>query len=128
MNIAELSRIDRSIDIAAPPERVYRALTDPAELAAWFKVSIAGLIAAGQEVWMTVRHAPYEGQRFRVIVLELTPARRVVWRWHPGEMDPNVDYSAEPMTTVTFTLEPTRVSSPSDTTSITFGMKSSGAT
>ena len=51
MNIAELSRIDRSIDIVAPPERVYRALTDPAELAAWFKVSIEGLIAAEPQQW-----------------------------------------------------------------------------
>jgi uncharacterized protein YndB with AHSA1/START domain len=29
-----------------------------------------------------------------------------VWRWHPGEIDPARDYTGDPRTTVTFTLEP----------------------
>ena len=29
-----------------------------------------------------------------------------MWEWHPGAVDPNVDYAREPRTTVTFTLEP----------------------
>jgi len=41
-----------------------------------------------------------------VRVTEVTPPTRVIWRWHPGAVDPNVDYSREPETTVTFTLEP----------------------
>lgn len=36
----------------------------------------------------------------------MTPPRRFVWQWHPGEVDANVDYSREPLTTVTFTLAP----------------------
>jgi uncharacterized protein YndB with AHSA1/START domain len=36
----------------------------------------------------------------------MTPPKRLVWRWHPGAVDPNVDYSREPETTVTFSLEP----------------------
>ena len=28
------------------------------------------------------------------------------WQWHPGAVDPAVDYDKEPWTTVTFTLEP----------------------
>ena len=36
----------------------------------------------------------------------MAPPHRLVWQWHPGEVDPNVDYSREPRTTVTFTLEP----------------------
>jgi uncharacterized protein YndB with AHSA1/START domain len=36
----------------------------------------------------------------------MTPPRRFVWQWYPGAVDPNVDYSREPRTTVTFTLEP----------------------
>jgi uncharacterized protein YndB with AHSA1/START domain len=102
----DLSRIDRTIDIQAPPERVWRALTDIRELSAWFQVAIEGSIEAGNEVWMTSVHPGHEGQRFRVRIVELTPPRRVVWQWHPGEVDPRVDYSREPRTTVTFTLEP----------------------
>ena len=107
MTVAELSRIDRTIEIKAPPERVWRALTSPTELSAWFQVTIEGEIAAGNEVWMTSVHAQHTGQRFSVRFVEMTPPRRFVWQWYPGEVDPNVDYSREPRTTVTFTLEPT---------------------
>jgi uncharacterized protein YndB with AHSA1/START domain len=36
----------------------------------------------------------------------MTPPRRFVWQWHPGEVDASVDCSREPRTTVAFTLEP----------------------
>jgi uncharacterized protein YndB with AHSA1/START domain len=102
----EIGRIDRTIEVNAPPQRVWRALTDPAELSAWFKVTIEGKIAAGSEVQMTSTHAGYEGQRFKVWFVELTPPRRLVWEWHPGAVDPTFDYSREAKTTVTFELEP----------------------
>jgi uncharacterized protein YndB with AHSA1/START domain len=106
MTIAELSRIDRTIEIKASPERVWRALTSAKELSTWFQVTIEGEIAAGNEVWMTSTHAEHAGQRFHVRVVELTPPSRVVWQWHPGEVDPETDYSREPRTTVTFSLAP----------------------
>jgi uncharacterized protein YndB with AHSA1/START domain len=40
MSIAELTRIDREIEIQAPPERVWRALTDATELSDWFQMTI----------------------------------------------------------------------------------------
>jgi uncharacterized protein YndB with AHSA1/START domain len=106
MQLAELSRIDRTIEIKASPERVWRALTSAAELSAWFQVTIEGEIASGNEVWMTTKHPEHAGQRFLVRVIEMSPPRRFVWQWHPGEVDRNVDYSREQRTTVTFTLEP----------------------
>ena len=106
MATASLSRIDRSIDIDAPPGRVWRALTNADELSAWFQVQIEGDIAPGIEVWMTSVHKGYEGQRFRVRFTEMVEPHRFAWEWHPGAVDPDVDYSREPRTTVTFTLEP----------------------
>jgi uncharacterized protein YndB with AHSA1/START domain len=106
MTIAEMSRIDRSIEIKAPPEKVWRALTTAAELSAWFQVNIEGEITPGNELWMTTTHPDYAGQRFRVRIVEMTPPRRFVWQWHPGAVDKTVDYDREPRTTVTFTLEP----------------------
>jgi uncharacterized protein YndB with AHSA1/START domain len=106
MTVDDLSRIDRTIEIEAPPERVWRALTSAAELSAWFQVTIEGEIAPGSQVWMTSVHQQHTGQRFRVQFVEMTPPKRFVWQWHPGAVDPNVDYSHEPRTTVTFTLEP----------------------
>ena len=104
MTLMELRRIDKAIQIQAPPESVWRALTDARELSAWFQVTIEGVIAPGGELWMTSVHPGHQGQRFRVRVLEMTEARRLVWQWHPGEVDPAVEYAREPMTTVTFTL------------------------
>ena len=106
MTTAELSRIDRTIEIDAPPDRVWRALTDAAELSAWFQVKIEGAVAPGTEVWMTSVHPGHAGQRFRVRFTEMAPPHRFVWEWYPGAVDPTVDYSREPRTKVTFTLEP----------------------
>jgi uncharacterized protein YndB with AHSA1/START domain len=50
MTTAEMSRIDRTIEINAPQDRVWRALTNAADLATWFKVTIDGAIAPGNEV------------------------------------------------------------------------------
>jgi uncharacterized protein YndB with AHSA1/START domain len=55
---------------------------------------------------MTTTHPDFAGQRFRVRFVEMAAPARFVWQWHPGEVDPKVDYSREPRTTVTFTLEP----------------------
>lgn len=106
MTISELTRIDRAVEIAASPERVWRALTDPAELGAWFRVRVEGPIEAGREVRMISQCQGYEGKRFTVRIVEMTPPRRFVWQWCPGAVDPAIDYSREPRTTVTFTLEP----------------------
>src|SRR5437764_9961210 len=106
MTVSELSRIDKSIDIDAPPERVWRALTNASDLSSWFQVSIEGEIAPGQELWMNAIQPGYAGQRFRVRISEMTPPSRFVWLWHPGAVDETVDYTGEPRTTVTFTLEP----------------------
>jgi uncharacterized protein YndB with AHSA1/START domain len=106
MTIADLTRIDRSIEIEAPPERVWRALTNATELSAWFQVTIEGEIAPGALLQMTTVHPQYAGQRFQVLIEEMEAPRRLVWKWHPGEVDPRVDYANEPRTTVTFTLEP----------------------
>ena len=107
MTVDLLSRIDRTIRINAPVDRVFRALTSAEELSAWFQVRIEGAIAEGSEVWMTSLHPDHAGVRFRVKFVAIVPPTRVSWQWHPGEVDPKVDYSREPMTTVTFTLEAT---------------------
>jgi uncharacterized protein YndB with AHSA1/START domain len=39
-------------------------------------------------------------------VERIEPMGLFAFRWHPFAIDPSVDYSREPMTLVTFTLEP----------------------
>ena len=103
---AAQSRIDRTVDFKAPPEKLWRALTSVEELSAWFQVRIEGDIAAGRDIWMTSVHPQHAGQRWPVRIVELVPPRLFVWQWHPGEIDPAGAHLKEPQTTVTFTLEP----------------------
>ncbi len=88
MTVDDLSRIDRTIEVNAPPDKVWRALTTAKDLSTWFKVTVEGDIAPGAEVWMTSRYPGHEGTRFVVRITEMTPPRRFVWQWHPGAVDP----------------------------------------
>jgi len=99
-------RIEEQVLLRAPRERVWRALTSPDELGAWFGVNLAGAtIAPGAHVRRNFTIPGHEHLFFDVTIEELVPERRFAWRWHPGAVEPGADYSAEPRTLVTFTLE-----------------------
>ena len=104
---AEPDRVDRTIELAATPERVWNALTTAKEIGAWFRVTIEGTLTPGADVRMRSTDPQHAGAPFQVRIVEMDPPRRLVWQWHPGAVDPAVDYSREPRTTVTFTLERT---------------------
>jgi uncharacterized protein YndB with AHSA1/START domain len=99
-------RIEEQVVLRASRARVWRALTNPDELGAWFGMNIAGAtIAPGAHVVGHMTHPGYEHVRFDAKIEEVVPEQRFAWRWHPNALDPKVDYSAEPRTLVTFTLE-----------------------
>lgn len=99
-------RIEEQVRLRAPRARVWRALTHADELGAWFGANLAGAtIAPGAHVVGRITHPGYEHVTFDVTIEEMVPERRFAWRWHPHALDPAVDYSAEPRTLVTFTLE-----------------------
>ena len=65
--------------LAHPVERVWRAVTDPAELAHWFPSAVSGRGRARRPADLRVprrRHAALEGE-----VLELEPPRRFAFTW-----------------------------------------------
>jgi uncharacterized protein YndB with AHSA1/START domain len=98
-------KVERSIDIAATPERIYEVIMDPACLESWVTIH-AGLenapkapLQRGSELTQRLQLA---GRGFTVHwkVIENRPARRVVWegrgpmRSHAGviyELTPNGD-------------------------------------
>jgi uncharacterized protein YndB with AHSA1/START domain len=100
-------RLEEQVRLHAPRARVWRALTTADELAAWFGVKLTGAtpIAPGAHVTGHMIFPGYEHVRFDVIIEELVPERLFSWRWHPHAVEKGVDYSAEPRTLVTFTLE-----------------------
>lgn len=104
---ASSDRVEEQVLLDAPRERVWRALTTAGELGAWFGANLSGAtIAPGAHVQGRVTIPGYEHVPFDVIIEEVVPQRRFSWRWHPGTGDmKEEEYSSEPRTLVTFTLE-----------------------
>jgi uncharacterized protein YndB with AHSA1/START domain len=97
--------IEKHILIKAPRSRVWRAVADRTEFGRWFRVRLpAGTFVAGEQASGNITNPGYEHLVMNVEVVEVTPEERLSYRWHPYAIDPNVDYSSEPTTLVTFTL------------------------
>lgn len=105
MSTKNTDRIEEKILLRVPRARVWRALTDTEEFGAWFGVKLAGAFAPGASVKGTITEKEYEGLRFELVVERIEPQRLFSWRWHPYAVDPDVDYSAEPLTLVVCELE-----------------------
>jgi uncharacterized protein YndB with AHSA1/START domain len=104
-NESSTDRIERSIVINAPRERVWRALSDADELGTWFGVNLRGMrFAPGERTRGHITHPGYEHIWFDVQVERVEPQHLLSWHWHPFAIDPAVDYSSEEPTLVTFTL------------------------
>ena len=77
-------KVERSVRIAAPPERVYEIVMDPARLADWVTIhhhledAPNGQLRQGSKLTQCLKIA---GTKFRVrwTVVENEPCRRVVW-------------------------------------------------
>ncbi|HEX8245703.1 MAG TPA: SRPBCC family protein [Longimicrobium sp.] len=99
-------RIEEQVLLPAPRARVWRALTNAEELGAWFGANLAGAtIAPGASVVGNFTIPGVEHVKFDAVIEEMVPEQRFAWRWHPHAIDTTVDFSAEPRTLVTFTLE-----------------------
>lgn len=99
-------RIEKSIDIAAPIERVWRALTDFEEFGQWFRVKLEGPFVLGEASLGQMTYPGYEHLKWEVRVVAMEAPRLFAFTWHPYAVDPNRDYSAEPQIRVEFRLEP----------------------
>jgi uncharacterized protein YndB with AHSA1/START domain len=109
-------RIEKKILLHTPRERVWRAIASYRQFGSWFGVAlddpfVEGARITGRIVPTTVDdevaklQKPHEGTPFEFIVDRIEPPHRFSFRWHPFAIDPQVDYSDEPTTLVTFTLD-----------------------
>src|SRR5580698_6643889 len=112
----DTDRIERKVLLRAPLERVWRALSDSTEFGIWFGMRFNGPFTPGANmrgviVPTTVNaevanaQKPYQGTPFEITIEQMEPERLFSFRWHPGAVDPGIDYSVEPTTLVVFTLE-----------------------
>ncbi len=98
-------RIEKSIVLNAPRARVWRALTDVTQFNAWFGVNLTSPFREGAEVSGRITHPKYAHVTARLWIERLEPEHHFAFRWHPDAIDETVDYSGEPTTLVSFTLE-----------------------
>lgn len=103
--MSETDRIEKSIELKAPVSRVWRALTNHEEFGAWFRVKLDGPFVPGQVSTGHITYPGYEHLKWEAVVQRMEPERLFSFTWHPYAIDPDTDYSAEPPTLVTFTLE-----------------------
>ena len=99
----EQNRIEKHIDLKAPPSRVWKALTDHKEFGQWFGCVFEGPFVAGQTVRGKLNHTSYE--QWVINVKKMEPERLFSFTWHPYPVDLTIDYSKETPTLVEFTLE-----------------------
>ncbi len=98
-------RIEKQVELKAPRERVWRALTDYREFSEWFGVNLESPFIAGQTTRGNITVPGYEHMRMEVEVQKLEPENSFSYTWHPYAVDPAVDYSQETPTLVEFHLE-----------------------
>jgi hypothetical protein len=73
--------LDASIDIAAPPERVWQVISDLPAYARWnpFIVRAGGELALGGRLRVTIVAPGHRPVTFKPRILELEPGRSVTW-------------------------------------------------
>jgi uncharacterized protein YndB with AHSA1/START domain len=108
--------ITKTILLRAPRARVWRALSDSAEFGHWFGMKFTEpftpgrkmkgvIVPTGVDPEVAKHQEPYRGTPFDITIDRMEPERVFSFRWHPGAVDPNIDYSKEPTTLVVFALE-----------------------
>src|SRR5258708_23646345 len=109
-------RIEKTILLRAPLKRVWRALSDSTEFGSWFGMRFNAPYAPGPTITAVIvptivnqevakMQKPYEGISFEIRIEQMQPERLFSFRWHPGAVEPGIDYASEPTTLVAFTLE-----------------------
>jgi uncharacterized protein YndB with AHSA1/START domain len=111
-------RIEKKVLLRAPRKRVWRALADSKEFGHWFGMKFDGPFTPGAVVRGVISPSKvnaevaqaqkaHEGVAFDITIEKMEPERLFSYRWHPGAVEPGMDYSAEPTTLVEFVLEET---------------------
>jgi uncharacterized protein YndB with AHSA1/START domain len=104
-------RIEKQIELRAPPSRVWRALTDHRAFGEWFGVQIDGPFVEGQVSRGHMTYPGYEHVKWEAVVEKIEPERLFSFTWaHPKSLDKATysgDYSSDPKTLVEFKLEKT---------------------
>jgi uncharacterized protein YndB with AHSA1/START domain len=112
----DTDRIEKKIQLRASLPRVWRAVSNSTEFGSWFGMKFDGPFVPGNTVRGVIvpttvdpavaeSQEPYSGLPVEILVEQMDPEKLFSFRWHPFAIEREVDYSAEPTTLVTFTME-----------------------
>lgn len=99
--------IEKSIRLAAAPDRVWRALSDAAEFGRWFRADVTGEMREGAVLGCRSLYPGTEHMRWDMRILTMEPNRRLVWDW--PAFDPSAfpeDPDSDARLTVEITIAP----------------------
>jgi len=74
-------RIEKQVELRAPIERVWRAISDHEEFGTWFKVRLDGPFVAGAEQTGQMTYPGYEHLPWKARVIPVEAPRRLVFEW-----------------------------------------------
>ncbi len=98
-------RIEKTIDLKAPVERVWRALTDHKEFGTWFRVALEEPFVLGQKTAGNVTYEGYEHMRLEVRVQTMDTNKLFAYTWNPVADEDGNGLLGGPETLVEFKLE-----------------------
>ncbi|HLJ57771.1 MAG TPA: SRPBCC family protein [Chthonomonadaceae bacterium] len=98
-------RIEKRVMLRAPRSRVWKAIADAAQFGEWFGARLQGDFVEGATIRGNITYPGYEHLIMEMKVDRIEPETLFSYWWHPNAIDPNFDYSTEPMTLVEFRLE-----------------------
>jgi uncharacterized protein YndB with AHSA1/START domain len=112
----DTNRIEKKVLLKASRSRVWQALTNSQEFGSWFGMKLDSPFTAGTKIKGAIMpttvdaevarmQKPYEGTKVELLIDRIEPEHLFSFKWHPYAVDPKMDYSKEPMTLITFTLE-----------------------
>jgi len=99
-------QIEKTIELNAPVDRVWRALTDHNEFGEWFRVKLDGPFEPGKVSTGCITIPGFEHVKWNATVKRMEAPSVFSFTWHPYAVDTAVDYSDETPTLVEFRLEP----------------------
>jgi len=108
-------RIEKSIVLPAARQQVWRAISLAENFGSWFGADFDGPFAAGARLRGSIEptsvdpevaalQKPHAGKSFEFHVVEVEPASKLSFRWHPYAAGAAAELGSEPMTLVEFEL------------------------
>ncbi|MCG8421241.1 MAG: SRPBCC family protein [Proteobacteria bacterium] len=99
-------RIEKTIELSAPIERVWHAVTDHEQFGTWFRVALDGPFAMGEVTTGRITFEGYEHMKWRSTVERMDEPHLFAFRWpHPNDPTDDHELATAPTTLVEFHLE-----------------------